>query len=248
MSSNIPKFEMSRYIDLEAYHAVERSHPYYKEMIAEICSIVRGFGNDRAGNGPVKVLELGAGTGLLTEDLLKIPFAHVTALEYDSNCCKFLIRLEQDGRCVAVQGDAVVYKKEGNFDIVCSSFAHDHIHYEKAKEFAKNIRANLRKGGIYIMGGEILPYYSTKEERIESLYTYHCMIVNQALREGHFRLAQLEIDALESGIHMTGDFKRHEALFEEEMLSTSFRMVKKAKMGPTQKNVGGVYVYGFEAI
>ena len=38
---NVDEFEMSRYIDLDLYHAVERSHPYYEEMITEILKEIR---------------------------------------------------------------------------------------------------------------------------------------------------------------------------------------------------------------
>jgi len=47
---------------------------------------------------------------------------------------------------------------------------------------------------------------------------------------------------------MIGDFKRHEAMFEDEMLSAGFKMKLKKKIGPIDRNdVGGVFVYIFEA-
>jgi hypothetical protein len=47
---------------------------------------------------------------------------------------------------------------------------------------------------------------------------------------------------------MVGDFKRHEAMFEEELMSAGFKMLVKKKMGPVDRtDVGGVFVYVFEA-
>jgi SAM-dependent methyltransferase len=237
--------EMSRYIDLEVYHAVERSHPYYKEMTSEILEQIQSY-SKKLGN--VEILELGAGTGLLTEELIKNPKLAIDALEIDDNCINIMKR-HLNGRVNCICGDAVTFYNRNRYDIILSSFAHDHIHYDRRKDFARNIRSNLRKDGIYIMGGEILPYFSSSEERIESLHKYHQFIISKALNEGNFLLAQIEINALESGIKMIGDFKRHEAMFEDEMLSAAFHIKEKIKLGPNgTEELGGVFVYVFEAV
>lgn len=240
------QFEMSRYIDIEMYHAVERTHPYYVEMVDEILKIVVDYSREK--DGLLKALELGAGTGLFTQDLINLDFVEVDALEIDIECIGTLQKhIGSLARCL--QGDAVTYCQEGYYDLVLSTFAHDHIHYDRAKDFVANIRRNLTRGGLYIMGGEILPRYSTMAERAEALHSYHGYIIQKALRDGHYAVAQLEINALKSGLEMIGDFKRHEALFEEEMLSTAFKLRKKVKMGPNEMNhVGGVFVYVYEAV
>lgn len=236
--------EMSRYIDLDLYHAVERSHPYYVEMIADIQAVLRDV---RRGTGQ-RLLELGAGTGLATEAILGVGGFDVDALELDAKCCTILAEHTKGGAS-CIQGDATTFCRRGHYDFVASVFAHDHIHYDEAVNFARNIRNNLKPGGFYIMGGEILPFFQSEEERVEALHTYHGFIVQKALRDGHFELAQIEINALKSGIFKIGDFKRHEALFENEMLSADFRLFKKTKIGPGHlDDVGGVYVYVFQAV
>ncbi len=239
------EFEMSRYIDLELYHKVERSHPFYMEMVSGIHDQIREL---YSGKDHVKSLEIGAGTGLLTELLLIHPNLVIDALEIDAKCCKILSKHVGE-RVNCICGDAVTYHKEGAYDLVISCFAHDHIVFDRSVEFVCNIRKNLKKGGFYVMGGEILPFYSTETERIEALYKFHGFVINQALREGNFKLAQVEINALESGIKMIGDFKRHEDLFEEEMLSTDFELKAKIKVGPQDvDNIGGIFVYVYKAI
>ena len=236
--------EMSRYIDLHLYHAVERSHPYYEEMLAEILRLLAEHAAGRA----IYCLELGAGTGLASMELLGQPGIRLDALELDAKCCELLAHYTE-GRAHCIQGDAVTFKGETPYDVVVSVFAHDHIHYDQGRAFAANIRRNLKPGGLYIMGGEILPRYHDEASRIEALHRYHGFIVAKALREGHFELAQIEINALKSGVFMIGDFKRHEALFEAEMLSAAFRQRAKIKLGPQNpSDVGGVYVYVFQAI
>jgi SAM-dependent methyltransferase len=233
--------EMSRYIDIDEYHAVERNHAFYEDMLAYIINDLNGL-KDKGRK--IRVLEWGAGTGLVTEELAKLKHLDVTALEYDSECHDFLSKHMEGKGVDCVLGDILTYYNEDEFDVVLSVFAHDHVHYDKANEEAGNIR---RKGGRYIMGGELLPYYETPEERAKALVTYHLIIVKQALVEQHYRLAQLEIDALESGVKMIGDFKRHEALFENEMEANGFSLSVKKKMGPLDKSdVGGVFVYIYD--
>ena len=95
---------------------------------------------------------------------------------------------------------------------------------------------------------EILPYFESDEERIDALHRYHGFIVAKALRNNDFELAQIEINALKSGVFKIGDFKRHEAQFEQEMLSANFKLSRKTKIGPIDiDDVGGVFVYVFQA-
>jgi len=236
----IERFEMSRYIDLELYHEVERSHPFYLEMVEELRKQIRKYCSPEK---KYRVLELGAGTGLFTEELLKFPFLEVTALDIDIKCCQVMKRLLKHKNCRVIHGNALTFCKDGYYDIVVTVFAHDHIHYERAEDFVRNIKKNLNRGGMYLMGGEVLPNFSTPEERGEALYTYHGFIVNKALRDRNFRVAQIEINALESGLDMVGDFKRHEAMFEAEM-NGELTLKYKKKIGPDQtEGIGGVFVY-----
>jgi SAM-dependent methyltransferase len=233
-------FEMSRYIDLDLYHEVEKNHAFYVEMVEAILETINEKCDARK---KYKALELGAGTGLFTSYLLDIPNVTVTALELDLGCCAILKDYINQ---TVLHGDAVSFCREGMFDLVVSTFVHDHICYDDADKFAKNIFNNLKDGGFYIMGGEILPKYETMEEREEALYLYHGMIVDKALKNKDYRLAQIEINALESGVGMVGDFKRHEELFEKEMIGAGFTLSMKKKIGPLDNgSVGGVFVYCF---
>ena len=133
-------------------------------------------------------------------------------------------------------------------DLLVSTFAHDHIHYDKRFAFARNLFHNMKKGGRYVIGMEVLPYFSTEDDRKNALFKYHNYIIELALRENRVQLSELENNALKSGLDMIGDFKRHEAMFEEELKSAGFKMLVKKKMGPLDRtDVGGVFLYVFEA-
>lgn len=242
---NAHRLEMSRYIDLEVYHRVERTHPFYEEMIEALHDLVRPI----AAEGPRRLWEFGAGTGLATGEFLKHPNLRIDALDLDSECCRILSdHLKDAVACIC--DDALTHGETGAYDLAASVFAHDHIPYELGPRLAANIRRNLKRGGRYVMGGEILPYFHDDDSRREALYRYHGFIVSKAMRDENFEVAQIEINALKSGLYKIGDFKRHEAMFEAEMLSGGqFRIAEKLKIGPSDlDDVGGVYVYAFEAV
>ena len=242
--------EMSRYIDLPTYHNIERGHPFYVEMIEEINTQIKQHYNKEKSrlNKDIKLntLELGAGTGLCSLELVKHHFLQLDALDIDSGCCKILAAHPEASRYNVILADAATYCKQHYYDLVVSTFAHDHIHYNKRFSFAMNIYNNLKKGGLYIMGGELLSYFSSDFERKKALFKYHNYIIDLALHHNRVQLSELENNALKSGLDMVGDFKRHEAMFEEEMRSVGFTNVMKKKIGPLDKDdIGGVFVYVF---
>ena len=240
------RLEMSRYIDLEVYHSVEKSHPFYQEMMDEILRVIKA---ERDKTGSVKILEIGAGTGLSTSELSTVENISIDAVEVDQNCCAVL--LETCGETVqCIWDDAVTFENSTAYDLAVSVFSHDHISFQQAPELKNNLHRNIKTGGLYIMGGELLSLYETESERKAALYAYHGFIVDKALKDGNFKVAKLEIDALKSGLEQVGDFKRHEAMFEEEMLSSElFELVDKKKIGPLESDdVGGVFVYVFKSL
>lgn len=241
--------EMSRYIDLPTYHKIERGHPFYEEMLEEVnAQVAKYYYNCIGGNGKVKTLEIGAGTGLCSLELVKHHFLDLDCLEIDNKCCNILSNHSGSHKYNVIMGDAVTYYKAHHYDLVISTFAHDHIHYDKRFTFAKNIYNNLKKSGWYIMGGEILPYFSDDIQRKKSLFMYHNYIIELALQKDRVQVSELENNALKSGLDMIGDFKRHEAMFEQEMESAGFKLAVKKKIGPLDRNdVGGVFIYVFHA-
>ena len=233
--------EMSRYIDLLEYDKVEPTHPFYREMIDEIAKHVRA-------RRPSRILEIGTGTGLLTQKLSRMPKSHIDAVDIDTNCCNFIkAKFKTETRVQVINCDAVTYLSKKPYDIIVSSFSHDHIPYEKRFEFSLNISKNLKQDGVYIMGNEILPQFKTEMERKEALRKYHGFIIWKAITDSHEKLASLELESLNSGLKKIGDFKRHEKMLEEEMASSGLEVLLKKKIGP-KENIGGVFVYVFKKI
>ncbi|MSR85657.1 class I SAM-dependent methyltransferase, partial [Candidatus Uhrbacteria bacterium] len=89
LTSNI--FPVSCYSNLEDYHINEEQHAYYMEMRAEL---VRRLDQYRKEAGrKIFVLELGAGTGLLTKLLAERSGIELTVLEPDERSRLILKRV-----------------------------------------------------------------------------------------------------------------------------------------------------------
>jgi len=232
--------QMSAYIDLEQYQVFELKHPFYVEMMDKMVEAA-----EKERNGEVRLLEIGAGTGIFTSKLRKVKDASMTCVEPDANCFKTLVKALDGGnpKLRLVKEDGVVYKGTAPFDYCFSSFAHHHIPYGKRKEYAENIKANLKKGGAYIVGDEFIPDFGNEEERKESLKRYHNYIIDLAEKQGNHETAELERIFLEKNLQGE-EYKISCGMFEEEMRKGGLRVEQKIKMGPMEReDVGGIYVY-----
>ncbi|MFH1586684.1 MAG: class I SAM-dependent methyltransferase [Candidatus Diapherotrites archaeon] len=233
--------EMSKYIDISTYDEAEATHPFYGEMVSEMIGQIR---KTSAGKRS-KLLELGAGTGLFTRELLKLPNLIIDALEIDGECYSYLGHKFGEQKINLIQGDAVFHSKEGHYDIIASCFAHDHTSsFGTRLDFSKTLAKNLAPGGIYVVGQEIIPKFSNMEERRRALRTFQGYIVWQAIQDGHEEVAGLELASLKSAVDETGDWKRHMEMFEEEMRHAGLKEIFRKKMGPADRDdIGGVYVF-----
>ncbi len=233
--------QMSAYIDLDQYQIFELKHPFYVEMMERMVEVAEA---EKPG-GQLRLLEIGAGTGIFTSRLRKIKEASITCVEPDANCFKTLVKAFSGGnqKLRLAKEDGVTFRGAAPYDYCLSSFAHHHIPYGKRKEYAANIKANLKKGGAYVVGDEFIPDFSNEEERKESLKRYHNYIIDLAEKQGNHETAELERIFLEKNLQGE-EYKISCNMFEEEMRSAGLKVEQKMKMGPMERDdVGGIYVY-----
>jgi tRNA (cmo5U34)-methyltransferase len=127
----------------------------YYDAAAEAASILPG-GTRRtngAGGGPIRVLDLGAGTGLLTAVLVEaLPGAQLTLLD------EAPAMLAQAGerfsaiseRVTLVQGDLLKDFPAGPFDVIASGLAIHHLDpVDQARVYA-TARERLAPGGVFV--------------------------------------------------------------------------------------------------
>ena len=242
-SMNSSSREMSNYINIKEYHEAEATHPFYKEMVDEMLNQIKNISSKKE----TRVVEFGAGTGLFTKELLEINNLKVDAVEIDEVCYSYLQNNLGNKGANLILGDAITYSGDYFYDVVVSCFAHDHIHFDKRFDYAKNVARNLAPGGFYIVGHEIIPHFSNEEERIKALRSFQGYIIWKAIQDGCEKVAGLELESLKSAIAGIGDCKRHMKMFEEEMQAAGLKEIFRKKIGPLDReDVGGVYVFVYK--
>ena len=237
--------EMSAYIDVVEYDTHEEKHAYFIDMMQEMTDIF--IKKQDLDTKAYKVLELGAGTGIFTKRLAKIPNLEITAVELDDECFKVLQKnLQYYPSVELVNEDSCIYHHaEKRFDYIFSSFSDHHIKLTDKYSYFQNIKRNLQPDGLFIVGDEFLPPHNPEDQAAweNALKAYHNHIIAIAQQQGELVLANLEQEALKSGLEKNGDFKVSCSQYEEFLLANGFRFASN-KIGPLNlDNVGGVYVY-----
>jgi predicted O-methyltransferase YrrM len=261
--------EMSHYIpEVEKYDKCEQLHPYFADMRKAMLQPLIEWKQESP-----KILESGAGTGILTGEILKIfselrNSGKLLAMEYDNEYFDYLSdKMKKYSDFVLIHKDAKNYDPFGKFDLIFSSFADHHIvrNDEDAQKYYVNIKHNLFKDSIFIVGDEFLRDhdYNNSQDRILAIQDYHQHIIEQAkidqqqlstnndLYDG---LIQLETEAMNSGIRgvtdpsapTSGDFKVSIAHFRNRIEQAGLRIIKITPIGPKDESVrtsvGGIYV------
>lgn len=246
--------EMSLYINVFDYDEHEAKHAYYSKMTERM--ITKCQGNfDKKQNNYLEVLEFGAGTGIFTMMLanrVTSKLKRLDAIEYDWHCYKILniktrefVNSHPEIKMTVYHEDSRTYDPLGKFDYIFSTFADHHIKINDKEIYFENVKKNLKPGGLMIVGDEFLRDHNpeNKEDKEQALRDYHNHIIAIAEREGHDVLAELERQALESGLEEQGDFKVSCSQYEEFLINAGFKF-KKEKIGPLDRDdIGGIYVY-----
>jgi tRNA (cmo5U34)-methyltransferase len=112
------------------------------------------------------ILDIGAGTGLLSEFLLEAyPAATVTLLDISEKMLE-VARARFRGRR-NVRFRVADYRREGlggPFDLICSALSIHHLEHDEKRELYRRIFSALGKGGVFVNADEVAGE-SAKEHR-----------------------------------------------------------------------------------
>lgn len=234
------------YKDINKYHENIEKHPGYLEMQKRILELIKKESEKKES---LEILEIGSGTGILTKHLVEL--GKITAVEEDKQACEFLEQIKSPSLEI-INKDIFEYNDGKQFDLVVSSFAHDHLAlYEKRIKISEKISSLLKVDSPYIVGHELLPEFDLKDKKSyeNALQTYHEYVIQTALEEGNKETAELEKEALNSGLEGIHEFKMHRKMFLETMESVGFEKEFEERIFPKEKqDVGGVYVHLFRKI
>jgi len=116
-----------------------------------------------------KVLDLGAGTGLLTSYLYdRYPEGSFTLLDLSEEMLDIArARFENAPNFSYVATDYLKYDFEGFFDIVVSSLSIHHLEHQDKKFLYHKVHDHLNPGGIFINADQVLGPHPANEEEYQ---------------------------------------------------------------------------------
>jgi phospholipid N-methyltransferase len=206
------------------------------------------------------VLEMGPGAGNATELMAKrFPKTPLLAIELDTTYAHFLSEnLGKQGmhNVKVITGDAqhVALPPGQKAGLGFAVFSLTHLSPVQRQAFFNNCRQHLLiPGAQLLIVDEFLPDWgplATPTLHTLGHYIHHGNIIAEALRQGHFKTAALEWQAMWSGIQGRADFKTSTRLFEAELKQAGLRVTHKQQLYPAADaktlvpvTESGVYAY-----
>ena len=239
--------EMSDYFDYAQYDRATRAHAFYTEMIDGMIESLKE--QMRKAKGKFRILEIGCGNGSLTERLVKLPNVEIIATDVDKNSIRFVKKHLKSNNLKVLRVDALKIRSKTLFDVIIASWNYEHItNYKNGFRLGEAIAANLKNDGLYIEGAELVGPFKNESKRQRTFLDYHKDIIDRALEAGNSDTAQIEYQALISGLTGVSHFKRDKDTHVKEMARGGLKLVKSKKFGPFTKKVGcaGNYLFLFK--
>jgi tRNA (cmo5U34)-methyltransferase len=143
---------------------MKKALPGYDDLLA-MATEVMPF----AGDAPIRVLDLGAGTGLFSQHVLqKYPNATFTLTDVAAKMLEVAEQrfTDQAGRFEFVVEDYRNLQVVEDFDLVISSLSIHHLTDEEKKRLCQQIHAALRRDGVFVNVDQI----KGETEYLQNLY------------------------------------------------------------------------------
>ncbi len=221
------------------YDIAIHHHPFFKEMKVRIFE----FAKQNMVRNP-RIMEYGAGTGNLTEMLVNLNYGYLLVTDNDQPCLNYIKNKIGDSQRRRFKLLDITKKPSngGDFDAIVSCATDHHIPYNQKTKYLSMILSQLRPGGYFIVGEELLNEYYDEASRIKALMDYHGIIIQKSIEEGHFETAKCETMALRNGIDKFDEYKISKRQYLENIKKSGFKLVLAEKIGPKDEKDHGVYV------
>ncbi|HMK54056.1 MAG TPA: class I SAM-dependent methyltransferase [Methanobacteriaceae archaeon] len=149
----------------EGAEKYDRQRKHVIPCLEDLYRIITDLAN--INNPQPKILDLGAGTGLLTSYLYKkYPKGNFTLVDLSENMLSIAQdRFKNSPNFSYVVADYLKYDFEGYFDLVISSLSIHHLEHEDKKFLYHKIYKHLEFGGIFLNGDQVLgPTLANEDE------------------------------------------------------------------------------------
>lgn len=256
----VEKFEYVA--DPEIFHRYMRKHLFIPDSDAAILTLVH---NHLAALNVqnYRILEIGCGTGALTEKMIESGLCNITTIEPDKMLSQFWLNRQdvqsrQGGSHQTISLEDFVSSTEDGapkFDILISQGVHHHVPTQLLSDentiedgnyrltFLKTCRNLLGPEGIYIISDEFLVDYTDESSRRKNLDQWYRRVISTALAEGYYELADLEQGFWLNDQQETVEFKESIEEFQRRLdqagENAPFEIKSVTRFGLTQEYGGG---------
>lgn len=183
VQKNKEERSFSSRIDVRKYNTFELLHPAYARQIAALAQDIWDFRPDLASGG-CECIDVGTGPGTPLFMLKEIiPNLRVDAIEPDdlafqllniNNICKETIKPQKT--------DFLKYDRVFPVPLITSVGASHHFN---TAFFFQKAYSLIDDGGLLIIADELLPCFSTPEERLSALIRHHCSYILSSMPPEH---------------------------------------------------------------
>jgi SAM-dependent methyltransferase len=204
----LPAAKFDYVADPEIFHRYMRKHLFIPDSDAAILAIAQNFLSELK-KTDYRVLEIGSGTGALTEKLIQCGIKNLDSIEPDDKLSGYWENLKKDSH---INQDGIHYCKgledfangmEQKYDLIISQGVHHHIpaiiKYSNSTidnnyrlTFLNICRSLLNPNGIYVISDEFLVDYDSEDARLANLDRWYGRVISTASADGFFELADLE--------------------------------------------------------
>ena len=244
LADEIEKGEYPYFIVPEMFHRHMRKHLCIPDSDAATVALVKY--HLQKVNNP-KVLEIGAGTGALTDKLIQAGICEIDVIEPDKDFYNFLAKEICKGHTKirpyqSIFEDFVEDNPDKKYDIIVSQGVHHHIKLDEREMFCNLIAERLKDNGHYIMSDEYLKPYKDDEERLYNLDRWYEDVITTAIAQGHDMLAEMELKFWHGDREEQTECKESFENFEDRIKKTSLEMIFSLNFGLDKRHPYGGFI------
>ena len=195
-------------------------------------------------NGRTSIYEPGCGTGLITEELAKIPNTKVICSDPSKELINGARKRLKKYKNLKIIEKSAVDLEVGSVDLIVMRYVYHHIQDSEKYKFVKTMYSNLKKNGKIIVLDEFLPFYLGSSWWKRSLIMYHDKKSGIALKLNDNLTAECEQESKKLGLAKKDEFKVKFEIFKKQLKKAGFLNIKRILIKhPKLKNSKSLGMY-----
>jgi SAM-dependent methyltransferase len=245
----------------EMFHRFMRKHLFIPDSDAAAVALCSQFLSGKSGD--YRVLEIGSGTGALSEKLILAGINRIDTVEPDKKLSDFWVQLrearglQQHGTHYQLELEELRATSSGKYDLLVSQGLHHHVPERRCRAdrvidssyrftFLEICREFLHPDGAYILSDEFVIDYATSLARREVLDRWYRHVIASALADGYPELADMEFRFWMNDQSETTELKESVGRFKQRLVeageSAPFSIESVTRFGLTDYYGGGFAV------